>query len=1149
MDQRAPAGPSDAQTVALVRKWVAEAAALPVDRRAQRLAGLLQDSRGLAFTVGFADGVIRPDDVHVSADNLAALAVDVPRFLPLPLRCLVRLGGAVGPRVPWLVIPIARLALRRMVGHLLLDADDRRLERSITRLHGQGMQLNLNLLGEAVLGNAEATRRLKGTCALLARADVDYVSLKVSSATAPHNPWGFDAAVLDIADRLRPLYALAARTQPHKFVNLDMEEYHDLDLTIAVFTELLDRPELRGLEAGIVLQAYLPDAMGAMVRLQDWAAGRRTRGGAGIKVRLVKGANLPMERVESNLRDWPLATWQTKRETDANYKRLLDFALTPERVANVRIGVASHNLFDVAHAWLLAGERGVRDGMDVEMLLGMAPNHARVVRRAVGCLRLYTPVVRREEFDAAVAYLVRRLQEGASEENFLSALFSLESDESLFTREHGRFTAALRDAAPGVPLPHRTADRYQASGPPGAGRFANTPDSDPAVPGVRGTMTAALARARESVLGIAVRDAATVDDEAGLEAVLECAGAAGRAWGALRGQERCAVLHAVGDALELRRWDLIEVMAAETGKTGDQGDPEVSEAVDFAHYYAELAAELDDIDGARLRPARVTLVTPPWNFPVSIPAGSALGALAAGSAVVLKPAPEAERCAAVLVSTIRDALSAAGVSPDVLRLLVIDERAAGAALIAHPAVDRVILTGAFETAELFRTFRRDLPLLAETSGKNAIVVTPSADVDLAVKDIVASAFGHAGQKCSAASLVVLVGSVARSERFLTKLADAASSLVVGPADDPATQLGPVIATPAGKLRRALTTLDEGERWLLAPRSLDATGRLWSPGIKTGVRRGSWFHRTECFGPVLGVLTAATLDAAIEIVNDVDFGLTSGLHSLDPDELAAWESGVEAGNLYVNRGITGAVVRRQPFGGWKKSSVGPGTKAGGPSYLIGLGDWETAPSCSPTRVFAPQVRGLLEAARSVLDAADVAMLERAAGSDADAWTGTFAARDVSALWAERNVLRHVPTPVTVRLPEGAPAAALVRVVAAGALAGSPLTVSVPASLAGALRASVGAVADVVVQSDAEWLAYASASAPARVRLVGGSARALYEATSGRPDVSVWSGAVTEAGRIELLAFVREQAISVTAHRFGSPAAAAPEHYESASRSIR
>ncbi|MEG8036847.1 bifunctional proline dehydrogenase/L-glutamate gamma-semialdehyde dehydrogenase [Sphingomonas sp. LR61] len=677
-----------------------------------------------------------------------------------------------------------------------------------------------------------------------------------------------------------------------------MEEYKDLDLTIAVFTKLLDEPAFLGLEAGIVLQAYLPDALAAMEQLQEWSAARRARGGAGIKVRLVKGANLPMEQVEASVHGWPLATWHTKQDSDTNYKRVLDWALTLSRVENVRVGVAGHNLFDVAHAWLLAGERGVRDGIEFEMLLGMAQGQAEAVRRTVGSLLLYTPVVHPGEFDVAIAYLIRRLEEGASQDNFMSAVFSLVSSPPLFAREEERFRASLVPLATpeglAAPASHRVADRYAAVGRPGPGRFENTPDSDPSVASVRQWGSAITDRIASSTLGVRAVQEARVDSAASLDSALARVQAAGAVWGTWSGAARGAVLHAVGDALEANRAALIEVMAAETGKTIDQADPEVSEAIDFAHFYGSLASQLDDLDGATFTPATLTLVAPPWNFPVAIPAGSTLAALAAGSAVVLKPAPPAERSGAVLASIIETALDAHGAPADVLAFLQVSENELGQQLIASPMVDQVILTGAYETAELFRSFRSDLPLLAETSGKNAVIVTPSSDLDLAVKDVVASAFGHAGQKCSAASLVVMVGSVAKSKRFRNQLLDAVSSLTVGYPTDAATQMGPIIEPASGKLLAGLTTLGAGETWAVEPKQLDETGKLWSPGVRQGIRRGSEFHRTEYFGPILGMMTADTLDEAIDIVNEVDYGLTSGLHSLDPAEIGTWLGRIQAG---------------------------------------------------------------------------------------------------------------------------------------------------------------------------------------------------------------------------------------------------------------
>ncbi|MDR2454838.1 MAG: bifunctional proline dehydrogenase/L-glutamate gamma-semialdehyde dehydrogenase [Bifidobacteriaceae bacterium] len=1147
------------EAIALVRTWLGQAGEIPPDASAALLAGLLKDPSGLGFTTRFIDGVIRPEDPAVAGGVLAEIAPLVPQFVPKHMRAAVKVGGALGRVAPDLVVPAARRVLREMVGHLVIDATERRLGPALARLRGDATtKLNINLLGEAVLGAKEADARLDGTIELLSRPDVDYVSIKVSAAVAPHAPWAFDATVAAVAERLVPLFRAAAPAG--KFVNLDMEEYHDLELTVAVFKAILERPEFLGLEAGIVLQAYLPDALGAMADLQEWSSGRRARGGAPVKVRLVKGANLPMERVQASLHGWPLATCLTKVDTDANYLRVLDYALDPARVDAVRLGVAGHNLFDIAYAWLLAGRRQVRAAVEFEMLLGMAKGQVEAVKREVGAVRLYTPVVSPSQFDVAIAYLVRRLEEGADHANFMSAVFDLAESPELFERERQRFLASVAALDAAQPAPRRSADRFAAAGRPGPGHFAETPDTDPAVAANQAAATAILARARITELGLATTADAVVPGAEDLDRLVGEAAAAGAAWAARGGAERSAILHAAGEALEARRSDLLEIMAAEAGKTIDQGDPEVSEAVDFAHYYAEAALELENIEGAEFRPRRVTAVVPPWNFPCSIPAGGVLAALAAGSAVVFKPARLTARTGAVVA----EALWRAGVPREVLRLVSLASGELGSRLIAHPQVDQVILTGSYETAELFRSLRPSLTLLAETSGKNAIIVTPSADMNLAAKDVAASAFGHAGQKCSAASLVILVGSAARSRRFRDQLIDAAQSLKVGPATDPTTMMGPVIEPPGAKLRRGLTELEPGQQWVLRPRQLDGDGRLWSPGIRAGVRPGSEFHLTEYFGPVLGVMRAETLEQAVAWANQVDYGLTSGLHSLDRAEIEYWLEHIHAGNIYVNRTITGAIVRRQPFGGWKRSAVGAGAKAGGPNYLIGLADWapaagkagdadaagkagdagnadaaDAANSASPADPPAPLGAGvsvLVRAAEAGLEQDRAASLARAAASAAEAWSGHFAPRDVTGLTAEHNVLRYRPflRAVQVRLAPGGDPAALAKVLVAGLTAGGEWVASsadpLPAWLDGAL-AAIGR--SVVVEDDATFAARLAAGPGGRVRLVGGAGGELLDGIGGRPDVAVYANPPTESGRLEILPFVVEQAVAVTAHRFGMP----------------
>lgn len=1159
--------------IELVQRWLREASEYPVDASAERLAGVLRDPNGLDFTVGFVDGVVRPEDLGAAAKKLKELVPLTPKFLPAPMRGAIGLGGTFAKPLPGVVVPIARRVLREMVSHLIIDASDAKLGPAISKIKKDGVRLNINLLGEYILGEREAEKRLAGTHKLLARPDVDYVSIKVSSTVAPHNHWAFDEAVDHIEEQLVPLFERAANAIPKKFINLDMEEYKDLGLTIAVFKRILDRPEFTNLEAGIVLQAYLPDALGVMMDLQEWSAARVGRGGAPIKVRVVKGANLPMEHVDAAIHGWPVATWDSKQGSDTSYKAVIDYALTRERVKNVRIGVAGHNLFDVALAWLLAKERRATGGIEFEMLLGMATGQAEAVRNAVGSLLLYTPVVHPEEFDVAIAYLIRRLEEGASQENFMSAVFELNDNDQLFEREKQRFLASLDDLehitgngsteSYSVPPPNRTQDRRVSTDTSHAdelvaagrtGEFNNTPDTDPNLTGNLKWGREIANRMVDSKLGVALVEESTITKAEQLKDVIDRGIAAADSWQAMGADERARVLYRAGEALERRRGDLLEVMGSECGKTLDQGDPEVSEAIDFANYYSMLGQLLEQVDGAKPVRQRLTAVIPPWNFPVAIPAGGVLSALAAGSAVIIKPAANSARSGAVMV----EALWEAGVPRDVLQYVQFGDRKLSSKFVADPRIDRLILTGSYETAVTFREMRQDLPLLGETSGKNAIIVTPNADLDLAANDVAHSAFGHAGQKCSAASLVVLVGSVATSKRFRRQLLDAVQSLKVGTPEDLETQMGPVITAPEGKLLRGLTTLGPGERWVLEPKPLDSDSplaldnkggnKLWSPGVRAGVQPGSEYHLTEYFGPILGIMTADTLDEAIDIVNDIDYGLTSGLHSLDRDELATWLRRVQAGNLYVNRGITGAIVRRQSFGGWKKSAIGAGTKAGGPNYLHGLVDWVDAPVTAELRTPRPRVAPLLTAAQqSGISGDDLEWLRTALASDAHAWDDEFGiARDASGIGTERNMLRYLPVTTHIRAEADAPIHHTVRAVAAGLAAGAAPTLSTPIALpqpvVGALEA---AGIKVHYEDDAAWIlrvrriaAQDGPQASARIRVVAGASRdtasaAVYEATGGKPDIAVYSGSVVAAGRVEMLPHLHEQAVSITAHRFGTP----------------
>jgi RHH-type proline utilization regulon transcriptional repressor/proline dehydrogenase/delta 1-pyrroline-5-carboxylate dehydrogenase len=871
-----------------------------------------------------------------------------------------------------------------------------------------------------------------------------------------------------------------------------------------------------------------------------------------------------MERIEAEAHGWPEAPYATKVEVDANYKRMLEYGCRPEHAEAVHLGVASHNLFDIAYGLVLREARHVEPWVEFEMLEGMANHQARAVQDRAGGLLLYAPVVRAEDFHSAIAYLVRRLDENTAPENFLRHVFDLEPDSPQWIAERDRFLEAFGVMAGLADAPRRTQDRRADAGSPPAPRaidtrFENAPDTDWTLAANRAWIEEVVRRwrqrppetiplqvggefragaregeghdpSRPERLAYRYALAGPVD----VDRALTVARTAQPAWAGLTLEAREARLEACAAELGRQRGDLIGAMILDGAKAVTEADAEVSEAVDFARYYGRALREtLAELGDCRMEPLGVVVVTPPWNFPLSIPAGGVLAALAAGNAVVLKPAPEAVLVGWQLARCLWDA----GVPRDVLQFLPCPDDEVGRGLVTDPRVGGVILTGSVETARLFLGWRPELTLLAETSGKNAIVVTSLADRDQAVRDLVRSAFGHDGQKCSAASLAICEAEVYDDPDFRRQLRDAAASLGVGSAWELTSRLTPLTQAPGASLARALTILEEGEEWLLEPRPSPDNPRLWSPGIKLGVRPGSFFHRTECFGPVLGMMRADDLDQAIELVNAQPFGLTSGIQSLDEREIARFIDRVEAGNLYVNRAITGAIVGRQPFGGWKASSVGPGAKAGGPNYVLQLARWrQVTPPAGDEEPLPEPLAALLARCLAALPEAARPLVRASAASYARAWRRHFGREhDPSALRGERNAFRYRPcrrviVRGTTARPE--PAAALCQILLAACVAGPRVTLSLsPDSRPWPWLADHDGL-EAVVEAEAGFVERLGHPGDAeRVRAWAPLSIAARAAASGT-GVTVIDAPVLASGRLELRAYLREQTVSRTLHRYGN-----------------
>jgi RHH-type transcriptional regulator, proline utilization regulon repressor / proline dehydrogenase / delta 1-pyrroline-5-carboxylate dehydrogenase len=1058
-------------------------------RRQDRLGRLVADAPGRELVQRLTDEVLRLDRPRAAANRFAALAsAGIPRSLGRGDRLLMAAGARLAPLAPRLVMPLVRRRIIAETRGLVVPAEDAALRRHIRRRTNAGVQLNLNLLGEAILSDAEAEQRIARVIATVQRPDVDYISVKISAICALLDVHAFEHSVERIRFALRRIYDAAMAARPSVFVNLDMEEYADLALTVEAFRSVLDEPAYRQMPAGIVLQAYLPDSHDVMDCIGTWAAARVAAGGAPIKVRIVKGANLAMEQVDAEQHGWVQAPYATKAGTDASYKRLLDSCLRPEWAGAIRLGVASHNLFDLAWALTLGDELPAsrRRDIDIEMLEGMVPAQSRAVQQRSGTMLLYCPIVRGEEIEASLAYLARRFDENTAPQNFLRAMFAMEPDSQAFATEAERFrTAVLARRDVSTQRLRRPIDVPGQSGADPA-LFVNHPDTDFTNGDRRADVAAAIAK--HAVNGCPDGEYPLTTDVASIDAAVATAVDALRRWAAPAPAERGTLLRAIAEQLDAERWATLAQMAAEAAKTVREGDPEVSEAIDFARYYSTTTIP------PSTEPYGVVVVASPWNFPYAIPAGGVFAALMAGNTVILKPPPETRQTAWLLANQ----CWRAGVPRDVLQFIACPDDEVGRRLITHDDVATVVLTGSYDTAQLFLGWKPRLRLLAETSGKNAIVVTEAADMDAAVRDVVRSAFGHAGQKCSAASLLILTPPVYDGDEFLPRLAAAVRSVRVGTADDPATMMAPLIASPSGPLLRGLTVLDEGERWLVEPRErpgsrrgddTEATmSRCWTPGVRLGVTEGSWFHQTECFGPVLGVMRADDLAHAVRLQNGTPFGLTGGIQSLDDDEIRHWLDRVEVGNAYVNRHITGAIVRRQPFGGWKRSSIGGAPKAGGPHYVHAL-------------------------LRSVPVAIDVAA---ATASYQVAWNEQFAAGyDATGLRSEANVLRHLPVAgVVVRIGDDTPDGAGDVAVAAARQCGVHAGVS-----------------DARTESEPDLAASLERLDVSRLRALTDIGDELAAACH-RLDIAVDRSPVSADGSIELPRWLREQAISRTLHRYGS-----------------
>src|SRR5712671_1120403 len=875
---------------------------------------------------------------------------------------------------PWLTAPILRWNVSGMARQFIAGRDPDDVMKMLRKRRQEKIGFTVDLLGEAVVSEQEAdeyaarcfnlldglAERTRGWTDPLGKNvelfPVVNVSVKISALYSQMNPADPDDAIAHLAPKLRPL--LRQARELGAFINFDMESYAHKNTTLELFKMLFTEEEFRDWpHAGIVVQAYLRDSEADLRDLLEWGGARGTR----FAVRLVKGAYWDYETAKSRRNGWDCPVYLQKPASDANFETLTRLLLENESTVTSAFG--SHNVRSIAHAQAFAEELGIdRSRFEFQLLYGMAGPIKRALVDMGYRVREYCPV---GELLPGMSYLVRRLLENTSNEGFLKAKFS----ENVSEEELLRDPADLISQGPNGARHVEVSDDGASFDTPRGDTYENAPLVNFVYQQNQDRMREALARVRPQ-LGqkyplvingqkvwtdktIASINPSSPDDvvghvaEAGIpeaERAVKAARDAFEKWSRTSFETRCRLLERAADIMHRRRFELSALEVFEVGKAWAEADGDIREAMDFCLFYAQ---QLRLIGRPRLTqqvlgeesyqhywPRGVAFIIAPWNFPLAILCGMTTAALVTGNTVIMKPAEQS----AVLGAMLMEIFEEAGVPPGVLNYLPGKGSLMGAHLVDHKDVDLIAFTGSrevglriFESAGKTREGQRELKrVVCEMGGKNAVIIDSDADLDEAIVDSVYSAFGYQGQKCSALSRLIVLEE--NYSRVMDRLLSAAASLRMGDPVEPGITVGPVIDETAYKRIREYIDIGKGEAMLAYQKGdVPQTGFFIPPTIFTNVTPDMRMAKEEIFGPVLSVIRARDLDEALAIANGTEFALTAGFFSRSPANIERAKAEIVAGNVYINRSCTGAVVGRHPFGGFKMS--GGGTKAGGADYLL------------------------------------------------------------------------------------------------------------------------------------------------------------------------------------------------------------------------
>ena len=866
--------------------------------------------------------------------------------------------------------------------------------KSIRKLRKDNFAFTIDILGEASVSEEEEAHYQEGYLQLLdalaqekddwkdlGGAALDWgsaprinIAIKPTTLCSQADPRDFAGTVAAVVARLTPIIEKAMKIGA--FVCIDMEQFHFKDITIAVFRQLRSDVTFRDYPyLGIALQSYLRQTDKDLADLLMWAKEENLP----ISIRLVKGAYWDYETVVARQNGWEIPVYTCKAETDAAYERHARRILEHHEICHLACG--SHNVRTIAAVMEMALALNVpEDQYEFQVLYGMAEPVRKGLQKIAGRVRLYCPY---GELLPGMAYLVRRLLENTSNESFLRQSFvEKEEVDRLLEDPVILQEETCRKQKPRKTFPVRTDSENVHA-------FINEPFADFTRQETRNGLSGAIIEVRKK-LGrtypllinnkevITEKTLASVNPAASDEIIghvcqagqgeidlaIDAAKEALSSWRDTVVKDRVDILFEAASIMRRRMYALSALQVLEVGKQWDQAQGDVAEAIDFLEYYGRemlrlgkwqsMGRQPGELNHYFYQPRGIAAVIAPWNFPLAISCGMCSAAIVAGNTVLYKPAGLSSVVGVGLVKIFIEA----GLPPGVLNFVpgpgskigdyIVDHRDIG--LIAFTGSQDVGLRIAARAAKVHPGQFHVKKVIAEMGGKNAIIVDDDADLDEAVAHIIKSAFGYQGQKCSACSRVIVLDPV--YEKLVHRLVEAARSVKIGPAEDPANFMGPVVDGAACKKIMEYIEIGKEEGNLLLQTDVPGGGFYAPITIVDGITPDDRLAQEEVFGPVLSVMRASSFEEAVDIANNCAYALTGGVFSRSPVHLLYARENFRVGNLYLNRGTTGALVLRQPFGGFKMSGIG--SKAGGPDYMLQFMEPRTITENTMRRGFVPEV---------------------------------------------------------------------------------------------------------------------------------------------------------------------------------------------------